>query len=325
MTTLEQPIKRGRGRPRKDQAAVVVAPAEPKKRGRKPKVVSEVAVSTEPKRRGRPRKEDVAARQAEAEEKLTAGVKPSKELARSKADEVFDDDMSFDEEVEEEFDDNFDDFEETDKKSSRKASSMDDEDMGDFNVDDINDLYEDNNKDNTLADVNVEKEIVPYAERVFERRESNIDQKNYSSTSKSLHNLGIQPYVFEDGEELDYMNDKQRKHIKDIIIATRTSLLAQLEETKEEWAEEKSNYADELDLADQESDFALTLRNRDRERRLIQKLDRTLMRIDNDPDFGYCDKCGEEIGIRRLEARPTAELCINCKSKSEIHERQGRA
>nr|WP_262407822.1 RNA polymerase-binding protein DksA [Psittacicella hinzii] len=147
-----------------------------------------------------------------------------------------------------------------------------------------------------------------------------MDQKSYASTAKSLESLNIKPYVFEDGE--DYMNSRQLKHIKDIILATKESLLKQLDETKEAWREENGNYADEVDQADHESDFAITLRNRDRERRLILKLDKTLTRIENDPDFGYCDKCGDEIGMRRLEARPTAELCINCKSKSEIHERQ---
>nr|WP_245958039.1 RNA polymerase-binding protein DksA [Psittacicella melopsittaci] len=147
-----------------------------------------------------------------------------------------------------------------------------------------------------------------------------MDQKSYASTAKSLEALNIKPYVFEEGEE--YMNKRQLQHIKDIIIATKENLLKQLDETKEAWREEKGNYADEVDQADHESDFAITLRNRDRERRLILKLDKTLTRIENDPDFGYCDKCGDEIGMRRLEARPTAELCINCKSKSEIHERQ---
>nr|WP_245959232.1 RNA polymerase-binding protein DksA [Psittacicella hinzii] len=148
-----------------------------------------------------------------------------------------------------------------------------------------------------------------------------MDQKSYQATAKSLETLGIKPYQFE-GDEDDYMNPRQLDHIKKIIMATRESLLRQLDETKEAWAEEKGQYADEVDQADHESDFAITLRNRDRERRLILKLDKTLTRIENDPDFGYCDRCGDEIGMRRLEARPTAELCINCKAKAEIHERQ---
>ena len=85
--------------------------------------------------------------------------------------------------------------------------------------------------------------------------------------------------------------------------------------------DEAANFPDPVDRASQEEEFSLELRNRDRERRLIKKIERTLQRIEDD-DFGYCDSCGEEIGIRRLEARPTAELCIDCKTLAEIREKQ---
>ena len=85
--------------------------------------------------------------------------------------------------------------------------------------------------------------------------------------------------------------------------------------------EEMTVFADPNDRASQESDMALELRNRDRERRLIRKIDSTLSKIKSD-DYGYCDNCGIEIGLKRLEARPTASLCIDCKTLDEIKERQ---
>ncbi|WP_288590012.1 RNA polymerase-binding protein DksA, partial [Marinobacter sp. UBA5687] len=85
--------------------------------------------------------------------------------------------------------------------------------------------------------------------------------------------------------------------------------------------EDAANYADPSDRATQEEEFSLELRTRDRERKLIKKIDQTIDRIDKD-DYGFCDQCGVEIGIRRLEARPTATLCIDCKTLAEIRERQ---
>jgi DnaK suppressor protein len=84
---------------------------------------------------------------------------------------------------------------------------------------------------------------------------------------------------------------------------------------------EAANFPDPLDRASQEEEFALELRARDRERKLIKKIDKTLTKIDND-EFGYCEQCGIEIGIKRLEARPTADLCVDCKSIAEIKEKQ---
>jgi DnaK suppressor protein len=80
-------------------------------------------------------------------------------------------------------------------------------------------------------------------------------------------------------------------------------------------------FADPNDRASQESDMALELRNRDRERKLIKKIDETIGRIDAN-EYGYCDSCGVEIGLKRLEARPTATLCIDCKTLDELRERQ---
>jgi DnaK suppressor protein len=84
---------------------------------------------------------------------------------------------------------------------------------------------------------------------------------------------------------------------------------------------EATVFADPNDRASQESDIALELRNRDRERKLIKKIDETIGRIDAN-EYGYCESCGVEIGLKRLEARPTATLCIDCKTLDELREKQ---
>jgi DnaK suppressor protein len=85
--------------------------------------------------------------------------------------------------------------------------------------------------------------------------------------------------------------------------------------------DEATIFADPNDRASQESDMSLELRNRDRERKLIKKIDETIGRIESG-EYGYCDSCGVEIGLKRLEARPTATLCIDCKTLDEMRERQ---
>lgn len=127
------------------------------------------------------------------------------------------------------------------------------------------------------------------------------------------------PYVEKDGEE--YMNETQHEHFKEILLGWKQELMEEVDRTVHHMKEEASNYADPSDRATQEEEFSLELRTRDRERKLIKKIDKTLDRIEED-DYGFCDSCGVEIGIRRLEARPTATLCIDCKTLAEIKERQ---
>ncbi len=127
------------------------------------------------------------------------------------------------------------------------------------------------------------------------------------------------PYAAKKGE--DYMNSRQRAHFKEVLGALRDELSADIERTVHAMQDEATVFADPNDRASQESDIALELRNRDRERKLIKKIDETIMRIDAD-DYGFCESCGAEIGLKRLEARPTATLCIDCKTLEEIRERQ---
>ena len=127
------------------------------------------------------------------------------------------------------------------------------------------------------------------------------------------------PYVAKKGEE--YMNTKQLAHFRKILETLKQELSEDIERTVHTMQDEATVFADPNDRASQETDMAIELRNRDRERKLIKKIDETLGRIDSD-DYGYCDKCGVEIGIKRLEARPTATLCIDCKTLEELREKQ---
>ena len=130
---------------------------------------------------------------------------------------------------------------------------------------------------------------------------------------------GIAPYVEKRGEE--YMNEEQTEHFHQILLAWKRELMEEVDRTVHHMQDEAANFPDPNDRATQESDFSMELRTRDRERKLIKKIDEALMHLDND-EYGYCDACGVEIGIRRLEARPTATQCIDCKTLDEIREKQ---
>lgn len=133
--------------------------------------------------------------------------------------------------------------------------------------------------------------------------------------------MGIAPYIIKDNEE--YMNDNQRAHVEKILLAWRQSLMEEVDRTVTHMKDEAANFPDPADRASQEEEFSIELRTRDRERKLIKKIEDALERLFED-DFGYCEACGIEIGLRRLEARPTATLCIDCKTLSEIKERQNQ-
>jgi len=127
------------------------------------------------------------------------------------------------------------------------------------------------------------------------------------------------PYEIKDGEE--YMNADQKDHFRHVLTLWKQQLMEEVDSTITHLQEEASNHADPSDRASQEEEFSLELRTRDRERKLIKKIHEAMERIEED-DFGWCDECGIEIGVRRLEARPTATLCIDCKTLAEIKEKQ---
>jgi len=130
---------------------------------------------------------------------------------------------------------------------------------------------------------------------------------------------GFEPYKETKGEE--YMSDGMRVHFTGILNKWKLELMQEVDRTVHHMQDEAANFPDPADRASQEEEFSLELRARDRERKLIKKIDETLQLIE-DNDYGWCDSCGVEIGIRRLEARPTATLCIDCKTLAEIKEKQ---
>ncbi len=127
------------------------------------------------------------------------------------------------------------------------------------------------------------------------------------------------PYVEKAGEE--YMNPKQVEHFREILNAWRKELMEEVDRTVHHMQDEAANFPDPNDRATQESEFSMELRTRDRERKLLKKIDEGLEALENG-EYGFCESCGVEIGIRRLEARPTATLCIDCKTLDEIREKQ---
>ena len=129
----------------------------------------------------------------------------------------------------------------------------------------------------------------------------------------------VAPYKPKGKEE--YMNPRQRAHFRNMLEDMKRDLSQDIERTVHTMQDEATIFADPNDRASQESDMSLELRNRDRERKLIKKIDETIARIDAG-EYGYCDSCGIEIGLKRLEARPTATLCIDCKTLDEMRERQ---
>ncbi|MHA6162078.1 RNA polymerase-binding protein DksA [Pseudomonas sichuanensis] len=129
---------------------------------------------------------------------------------------------------------------------------------------------------------------------------------------------GVEPYKDKEGEE--YMGEPMRKHFTKLLGAWKLELMTSVDQTVTHMKDEAANFPDPADRASQEEEFALELRNRDRERKLIKKIDKTLDKIKAE-EYGWCESCGVEIGLRRLEARPTADLCFDCKEIAEKKEK----
>jgi DnaK suppressor protein len=140
---------------------------------------------------------------------------------------------------------------------------------------------------------------------------------NNNSTESTPFNFT--PYEEIKGEE--FMNANQEAHFRTILNTWKADLMQEVDRTMGHMREDAANYPDPNDRASQESEFSLELRTRDRERKLLKKIDESLAMLDAE-DYGYCEGCGIEIGVRRLEARPTAVLCIDCKTLDEKREKQ---
>ena len=145
-------------------------------------------------------------------------------------------------------------------------------------------------------------------------------KKKASSKKKDTSTIfGIAPYKEKKGEE--YMNDAQIGHFRLVLNGWKTQLMEEVDRTVHHMQDDAANFPDPNDRATQESEFSFELRTRDRERKLIKKIDDTIDHLDSG-DYGFCESCGVEIGVRRLEARPTATQCIDCKTLDEIREKQ---
>jgi DnaK suppressor protein len=132
---------------------------------------------------------------------------------------------------------------------------------------------------------------------------------------------GIPPYQPKSGEA--YMSRRQLQHFRHILLAWKRELMEEVDRTVHHMQDEASNFPDPNDRATQESEFGLELRTRDRERKLLKKIDSALERIE-DGSYGYCEETGEEIGLKRLEARPVATLSVEAQERRELAERQFR-
>ncbi len=130
----------------------------------------------------------------------------------------------------------------------------------------------------------------------------------------------FEPYQEIKGEE--YMNKNQLAHFEAILLSWKKELMEEVDKTVTHMKDDATNFPDPSDRASQEEEFALELRTRDRERKLIKKID-TTMKLMDENEYGFCETCGVEIGIRRLEARPTATQCIDCKELQERKEKTG--
>ncbi len=127
------------------------------------------------------------------------------------------------------------------------------------------------------------------------------------------------PYKVKRGEK--FMNPAMKAHFRHILESWRDELMQEVDRTVHHMQDEAANFPDPNDRASQESEFTMELRTRDRERKLIKKIGSSLNHLEEE-EYGYCESCGVEIGVRRLEARPTADLCIDCKTLDEIREKQ---
>ena len=162
----------------------------------------------------------------------------------------------------------------------------------------------------------VAKKAAP-TKKAVAKKAAPSQQKSYGGDAQFL--ASIKPYALKKNEK--YMNAKQRKHFLSILESWQTQLQFEQDRTADKIQDNVSNFPDEADRATHEEEFTLELRTRERERKLLSKIIESIDDLKVN-DYGYCASCGIEVGIRRLEARPTATRCIDCKTIEEIHERQ---
>jgi len=161
--------------------------------------------------------------------------------------------------------------------------------------------------------------------RAKAKAKKSVAKRTRTSARVIKHNPLESPFrnfsPYEPANNEPYMSNIQLKHFHQILMQWREDLMGEVGRTMIHMQDEATNFPDPTDRAAQEEEFSIELKTRDRERKLIKKIDQTLERIEIE-DYGYCDTCGVEVGLRRLEARPTANQCIDCKSRDELRERQ---
>ncbi len=162
-------------------------------------------------------------------------------------------------------------------------------------------------KAKTKKTITVKQKIT--SKKVFKKRRSAIDKPDFK------------PYQRKNTEA--YMSKEQIKHFRDILVTWKNELQEEVNRTISHMQKDASNFPDPADRATQEEEFGLELRTRDRERKLLKKIIDAIQRID-DGSYGYCEETGDEIGIKRLEARPVATLCLEAQERHELKERQYR-
>jgi DnaK suppressor protein len=183
-------------------------------------------------------------------------------------------------------------------------------------------------KKKTVAKTAVAKKVV---EKAAVKKKAPVTKKTVAkkvtkrppagATKLEGSSVSFTPYKPKRGE--DYMSEDQGQHFRDLLDDWKQELMTEVDRTVHHMQDDATHFPDPNDRATQESEFSLELRTRDRERKLIRKIDESLSAIDTD-EYGYCESCGVEIGLRRLEARPTATQCIDCKMLDEIREKQWR-
>jgi DnaK suppressor protein len=163
--------------------------------------------------------------------------------------------------------------------------------------------------------------VRPALPRPTEPTNNDDDGEGQESLNSSLlaGPRNVKPYVARRGEQ--YMNKEQLDHFRNILESWKRDLMQEVDRTVLHMKDEAANFPDPNDRATQESEFSLELRTRDRERKLIRKIDEALKRIE-DGSYGYCNETGEEIGVKRLEARPVATLSIEAQERRERREKQ---
>jgi DnaK suppressor protein len=148
---------------------------------------------------------------------------------------------------------------------------------------------------------------------------SQVDGDDGEESSLLAGPRNVSPYIAKRGEQ--YMNKEQLEHFRQILMSWKRDLMEEVDRTVSHMKDEAANFPDPNDRATQEEEFSLELRTRDRERKLIRKIEEALKRIE-DGSYGYCLETGEEIGIKRLEARPVATLSIEAQERRERREKQ---